>query len=273
MFWTLLTFRRLASLFLASVCLLLCGLSVSRGFSERQAPYHVLAFYTDQGEPDHIDFARQALGFFGNFAKQNNFQFQSTTRWEDLNAENLKKFQLILWLNDFAHTPEQRKAFEDYMTAGGAWLGFHVAGYNDESTHWPWFVDFLGGAVFYGNNWPPLPATLVVDDRSHAVTDRLPATLASPANEWYIWKPSPRLNKNVKVLLTLDPGNYPIGLKDTITAGDLPVVWTNTRYRMIYMNMGHGDKIFSSDQQNTLFEDSLLWLLRREPTSLRPLSQ
>ena len=273
MFWTLLTFRRLASLFLASVCLLLCGLSVSRGFSERQAPYHVLAFYTDQGEPDHIDFARQALGFFGNFAKQNNFQFQSTTRWEDLNAENLKKFQLILWLNDFAHTPEQRKAFEDYMTAGGAWLGFHVAGYNDESTHWPWFVDFLGGAVFYGNNWPPLPATLVVDDRSHAVTDRLPATLASPANEWYIWKPSPRLNKNVKVLLTLDPGNYPIGLKDTITAGDLPVVWTNTRYRMIYMNMGHGDKIFSSDQQNTLFETSLLWLLRREPTSLRPLSQ
>jgi hypothetical protein len=29
---------------------------------------------------------------------------------------------------------------------------------------------------------------------------------------------------------------------------------------MIYMNMGHGDKIFTNPQQNRLFEDALLWL-------------
>lgn len=144
------------------------------------------------------------------------------------------------------------------------WIGFHVSAYNDESTHWPWFVDFVGGAVFYGNNWHPLPATLVVDDRSHPVTRHLPATFTSPANEWYIWKPSPRLDKHVKVLLTLDPKNYPIGLKGTITGGDLPVAWTNTRYRMIYMNMGHGDKIFTNSEQNTWFEDAILWLGSRK---------
>jgi len=81
----------------------------------------------------------------------------------------------------------------------------------------------------------------------------------SPANEWYTWKPSPRLNKDVKVLLTLSPANYPLGFKDVITAGDLPVVWTNTRYRMVYINMGHGDRIFSSDVQNRLFENAILW--------------
>jgi type 1 glutamine amidotransferase len=225
-----------------------------------QPSFHVLAFYTDKGEPDHIDFAKQALPFFTTLATKDNFAFQSTIRWEDLNAENLKNIQVVLWLNDFPHTPEQRKVFENYMTAGGAWLGFHVSAYNDESTNWPWFVDFLGGAVFYGNNWPPLPATLDVDDQSHPVTRHLPSTFVSPANEWYIWKPSPRLNKQVKVLLALDPKNYPIGLKDTITSGDLPVVWTNTRYRMLYMNMGHGDKIFTSPQQNALFEDATLWL-------------
>ena len=146
------------------------------------------------------------------------------------------------------------------MQGGGAWLGFHVSAYNDESTGWPWFVDFLGGAVFYGNNWPPLPAKLVVDDDSHPVTRRLPRSFVSPANEWYVWKPNPRLNKQVKVLLTLDPENYPLGLKDTIRGGDVPVVWTNTRYRMIYMNMGHGEKIFDSSEQNKLFEDAILWL-------------
>src|SRR6516162_10198810 len=58
----------------------------------------------------------------------------------------------ILWLNDFPKMSQQHAAFERYMEHGGGWIGFHVAGY------------FLGGAVFCGNNWPLLPAKLMVDD-------------------------------------------------------------------------------------------------------------
>ena len=72
--------------------------------------------------------------------------------------------------------------------------------------------------------------------------------------------PSPRLNKDVRVLLTLDPSNYPLGKKDLLTEGDIPVVWTNTRYKMIYINMGHGDKIRTDDTQNKLFPNALMWL-------------
>jgi type 1 glutamine amidotransferase len=222
--------------------------------------FQVLAFYSTNVESDHVDFAKQALQFFAENAKKNHYDFESTTQWDDLTKPSLVQYRVILWLNDFPHTQDQRVAFEKYMTHGGGWLGFHVSAYNDKDTHWPWYVDFLGGAVFYGNNWPPLPAALIVDDPSHPVTKGLPAHFIAPANEWYIWKPSPRLNKDVKVLLTLDPANYPLGLKDTLTGGDLPVVWTNTRYRMTYMNMGHGDKIFTSPTQNQLFENAILWL-------------
>jgi type 1 glutamine amidotransferase len=166
----------------------------------------------------------------------------------------------VVWLNDSPQQPAQRQIFQQYMEHGGAWMGFHFAGYNDESTHWPWFTgDFLD-AVFFTNNWPPLPATLVVEDRDSPVTRGLPATYISPANEWYIWKPDPRANKNIHVLLSLSPSNYPLGMKDTLTAGDLPVVWTNTKYKMLYCNMGHGDKIFTSDTQNQLFRNAILWL-------------
>jgi type 1 glutamine amidotransferase len=65
----------------------------------------------------------------------------------------------------------------------------------------------------------------------------------------------------VKVLVTFDPENYPIGFKDVLTGGDMPVVWTNTKYRMVYMNMGHGDRVFASGVQNRMFEDAVLWLL------------
>jgi uncharacterized protein len=224
------------------------------------SPLRVLAFYSTNVERDHVDFAEQALKFFAAAAGKGDFQFESTTNWDDLNPERLKPVQIVLWLNDSAHTNQQRVAFEHYMEHGGGWFGFHFAGYNDSGTQWPWFVKFLGGAVFYGNSWPPLPATVRIDDKTSPITKSLPAQFLSPANEWYSWQPNPRANKDVKVLLTLDPSNFPLGFKDTLTGGDIPVAWTNTRYRMIYVNMGHGDKIFSDAHQNQMFEDALVWL-------------
>jgi type 1 glutamine amidotransferase len=236
---------------------------VSLAANAEQAAKRVLAFYSAVVERDHVTFAEQAVKFLATDARARGFEFSSTTDWNDLNPTKLQGVQLILWLNDSPHTAPQRSAFENYMEHGGGWMGFHAAAYNDESTGWPWFVDFLGGTVFYGNSWPPLPALLEVDDRSSAVTRRVFPHFKSPANEWYIWKPSPRANPAVKVLVTLARSNYPIGLKDTIEGGDVPVVWSNTRYRMIYMNMGHGDKIFDSAEQNRLFEDALESLLNQ----------
>jgi type 1 glutamine amidotransferase len=230
-----------------------------------QPTLNVLAFYSETVEHDHVDFAHQAIKFYTEAAQRDHFEFTSTTNWDDLNSANLAHYQIVLWLDDQPKTPPQHAAFEQYMEHGGGWLGFHIAAYNDRDTHWPWFVSFLGGGVFYGNNWPPLPATLTVDDHADPIAKGLPAAFPVPSNEWYIWKPSPRLNKDVKVLLTLAPSNFPLGFKDTIEGGDLPVVWTNTRYRMLYMNMGHGDKIFDSSTQNRLFENAIAWL--RSPPS------
>ncbi len=137
--------------------------------SAKQGPLHVLAFYSTNVEGDHVDFALQALKFFADVAKRDHFQFESTTDWNDLNSERLTGVQVVMWLNDSAHTAQQRAAFKQYMEHGGGWLGFHFAAYNDSDTNWPWFVQFLGGAVFYGNSWPPLPALLAVDDRDESV--------------------------------------------------------------------------------------------------------
>src|ERR1700730_17760228 len=242
--------------------LLLCFIvlfSPSAALSQ-QPSFKVLAFYSTSVEPDHVLFAEGALEFFSEVASKKNFTFDSTTHWDEMNDSTLRKYQVVVWLNDEPSKAEQKRAFQKYVENGGAWLGFHAAAYNDKDSNWPWFVDFLGGGVFYSNSWPPLPAKLTVDDRQNPVTKDLPGSFASPDNEWYIWKPSPRLNRNVRVLVTLDPSNYPIGFKDVLTSGDLPVVWTNTKYRMLYMNMGHGDKIFTSPIQNKLIENATLWL-------------
>lgn len=223
----------------------------------------MLAFYSTNVEQDHVDFAMQAIPFFRDMGQRDHFTFEATSNWNDMNSVKLKQYQVVLWLDDAPSTPAQRAAFQNYMEHGGAWLGFHIAGFMDNRNTWPWFYDFLG-TLFYGNSWPPLPAELVVDDPSDPIMKGLPPTFISPANEWYSWHPDPRTNPNIKVLMTLAPSNYPIGFKDTLAGGDIPVTWTNTKYKMIYTNMGHGDKILGNPVQNRFFENALLWLGNRK---------
>jgi type 1 glutamine amidotransferase len=233
--------------------------------SNAQFPrFKVLAFYSKQVEPAHVEFAMDAIKFFKDLTIGDGFVFDTTCNMADLNDTKLKNYQLVMMLNDFPHNQAQRDAFRRYMENGGGWYGFHVSAYNDQSTNWPWLLDFLGGGVFYRNNWPPMPAKLIVDDQKHSVTKGLPETFISPINEWYQWKPSPRERKNIKVLVSLSPENYPFGLKDIIPDGDCPVVWTNTDYRMIYLNMGHGNRIFSDATQDKLIIAALRWVIETD---------
>jgi hypothetical protein len=69
------------------------------------------------------------------------------------------------------------------MENGGGWVGFHVAAYNDKNTNWPWFVDFLGGGVFYCNNWPPQPVLVKLTMRiTPSPRIYLPPLWLRPAN-------------------------------------------------------------------------------------------
>lgn len=230
--------------------------------SSAQFPrFKVLAFYSACVESDHVEFAWKAIKFFTDLTSGDGFVFDTTSNMADLNDDKLKEYSVVMMINDFPHSQEQRDAFRRYMENGGGWFGFHVAAYNDKTTKWPWLLDFLGGGVFYRNSWPAMPAKLVIDDQQHPVTKGLPQSFISPLNEWYQWKPSPRERKNIKVLVTLSPDNYPMGLKDIVPDGDFPVVWTNTDYRMIYMNMGHGDKIFGDPTQDLLIIKGLRWVV------------
>lgn len=246
---------------LVSIAVAIMLFTSARTTSAQFPRFKVLAFYSRVVESDHVEFAFEAISFFKDLTSGDGFVFDTTSNMNDLKSSSLKNYSVVMMLNDFPHDQSQRDAFRKYMEEGGGWFGFHVAAYNDRSTKWPWLLEFLGGGVFYRNSWPPIPAKLVVDDNDNPVTKGLPGSFVSPINEWYQWKPSPRERKNIKVLVTLSPDNYPLGLKDIVPDGDFPVVWTNTDYRMIYMNMGHGRGIFSDATQNKLIIDGLRWVV------------
>lgn len=252
---------------LFTACTLLTYAQVPEGYPANYAKaprFKALIYYTQHAEEAHVQFAEQATTFFKKLNYGDGFVLDITTDFSKYPYEKLKEYQVIIMLNTSPNTKAERDAFEQYMENGGGWVGFHAAAYNDKNTHWPWFVQFLGGGVFYCNNWPPQPVLVEVDNESHPVTKNLPTSFVAPASEWYQWTPSPRQNKDVEVLLSLSPKNYPLGIKDVVNFGDFPIVWTNKNYRMIYLNMGHGDEEFIDGTQNLLLVNAFRWVVSKD---------
>ena len=252
---------------LFTACTLLTYAQVPEGYPANYAKaprFKALIYYTQHAEEAHVQFAEQATTFFKKLNYGDGFVLDITTDFSKYPYEKLKEYNVIIMLNTSPNTKAERDAFEQYMENGGGWVGFHAAAYNDKNKHWPWFVKFLGGGVFYCNNWPPQPVLVEVDNEEHPVTKNLPASFVAPASEWYQWTPSPRQNKDVEVLLSLSPKNYPLGIKDVVNFGDFPIVWSNKNYRMIYLNIGHGDEEFIDGTQNLLLVNAFRWVVSKD---------
>ena len=225
--------------------------------------FQALLYYSDAVEEAHREFSHQAIDFFHKLTYGEGWILDVDTTL--VGKGDLSQYDVIIMPDVQPGSPGERALFEQYMENGGGWVGFHAAGYNDLSTGWDWFRDFLGGVRFRCNTWPPQPALLEVDKADHDVTRNLPAEFVCPSSEYYQWQPDPRRNPDIDILVSLSPKNFPMGLKDVVFGGDFPVVWTNTRYRMVYLNMGHGDECFTDATQNLLFVNALRWVVSTAP--------
>jgi hypothetical protein len=244
-----------------------------------KANFHVIAFFTAKSDLAHISFVHEANRWFPEIAKQYNFSYDSTNDWNNLNKEFLSHYQVVLFLDTRPELPAQREAFKDYMEHGGGWIGFHFAGFaltpSDFPQNWDHNV-FIGAGQYKGNTWHPTTAFLRVEDSTHPAMKRLPHIFKSSPNEWYNWEKDLTKNPDIDILLAIDSSSFPLGnapkLYEIWHSGYYPVVWTNKKYRMLYVNMGHNDIDydhhtnkelsfqFDNDMQNKFIVDAILWL-------------
>jgi len=268
--------------FLFSALIFLPGVATAQ---TSETTFKVIAFFTARNDAAHISFVHEANKWFPDMGAKNNFSYDSTNNWNNLNEDFLSHYQVVIFLDTRPDSLPQRAAFENYMKHGGAWMGFHFAGFaltpSEFPQNWDWYHnEFLGCGQYKSNTWRPTSAVLRVENKNHPATKDLPETFRSAPSEWYRWENDLRTDRDIDILLSIDSSSFPLGTGpkpyEIWRSGYYPVVWTNKNYRMIYFNMGHNDmdyenktndqlsSTFSSEWQDHLIINALLWLGNRK---------
>jgi len=251
------------------------------GYSQNKKPnFKVIAFYTAKNDQAHISFVHEANKWFPKVAQQNHFVYDSTSNWDNLNAEFLADYQVVLFLDTRPENENQREAFKEYMKNGGGFMGFHFSAFalndSDYSQNWDWYHnEFLGSGEYKSNTWRPTAAILRVE-KQHPITKNIPKKFKSAPNEWYRWNNDLKKNPDIEILLAIDESSFPLGTgpkpNEIWHDGYYPVVWTNKKYKMLYVNMGHNDidyehgtnktlsYTFENEAESNLILNGLLWL-------------
>lgn len=177
--------------------------------------------------------AIQALGSTNNFAVDNT---EDATAFNDV---NLAQYRAIIFLSstgDVLTNSTQQAALQNFIRAGGGWVGIHAAA--DAEYAWSWYGGLLG--AYFASHPAVQSATVKVIDPVDPSTSMLPRRWVR-SDEWYNFQTNPR--GAVHVLATLDETTYTGGTNGY----DHPIAWSHNYDggRAWYTAGGHTPESFS----------------------------
>ncbi len=223
---------------------------------------HLLLFEKINGFKD-VPSVNAAHAAILAMAERNGWAIVSTESAGTFNPRTLRQFDAVIWNNVSGDvlTLSQRRAFQRWLNAGGAFIGVHSSA-GDPVYFWDWYPDALLGARFIGHPMNPQfqPARIAVNG-AHPLARGLPAEWTMK-DEWYSFRTNPR-TIGAQVVLSLDESSYkpdgPMG--QNLRMGDHPIAWTNClgKGRMFYAAIGHLPETYNDPHYAALLENAIAW--------------
>jgi len=168
---------------------------------------------------------------------ENGFEVDSTTNAEKFTTANLKQYAAVIFLSTTGNVlnDAQQTAFEQYIKAGGGFVGVHAA--TDTEYDWAWYGKLVG--AYFKSHPKQQEAVLHVVDRDFIATKHLPADWKR-WDEWYNYK---WIADDLHVLIKIDEKSYTGGEN----GDNHPMAWYHNfdGGRAFYTELGHTDESYA----------------------------
>lgn len=213
-------------------------------------------------------------------AAENGAPFKSTKDGTQINAENLKNYDLLIFYTQGDLTKNSKdgapnmteqgvKDLLEWVKNGGRFMGFHSA---SDTFHTPEggevtpYLKMLGGE-FRGHG-RQFEGVVKVVDPAHPAMAGIPQDW-KVMEEWYLFH---NFNKeSIRVLALLDPGAERAKQKDYDIA-NYPIIWVNAygKGKVYFSALGHREELW----QDPIFQRSIVdagtWLMTEGPAGTEP---
>ena len=226
-----------------------CPAGTAGGGSGAEA-FHVLLFSRTAGF--RHDSIPDAIAALTDLQTTGGYTVAATENPAVFSAEHLACYQVVVFLlttGDVLNDPQQA-AFEDWVNAGGAYVGVHSAA--DTEYDWPFYGTLVG--AYFLQHPDVQPASVDIEATEHPIVAGLPSPWTR-TDEWYDFRTNPR--PQVTVLATVDEATYTGGTM----GADHPISWvhpTPSGGRAFYTAMGHTKESYA----DPLFQQFLVAGLR-----------
>ena len=186
---------------------------------------------------------------------QNDFVISHTEDSLAFNTENLKKYDLVIFLSTTQDIlgAEQEEAFKNYINNGGSFMGIHAAA--DTEYEWPWYGELVG--AYFKSHPNQQEAKIDVVDKSHPATSHLNDSWMH-FDEWYNYK---NINPSLNVLMRLDESSYEGGEN----GDNHPIAWYHEfdGGRAFYTGLGHTHESYDDPNFQKHLIGAIRWCLDR----------
>ena len=212
--------------------------------------------YTHNGKGYVHDNIAASVEAIKKLGAENGFGVDATDDPALFTPEKLKQYRVIVFSNtnnEAFDNEAQRQAFQQFMKAGGGFVGIHSAAGSERA--WPYFWTVAGGSF---RRHPKLQKfTVHVVDPSHAATKGLPATFEWEDECYFLGYMNPDLHP----LLVTDPAKLDdpdrVKYPQSLFGNAMPLAWwinVEGGGRAFYISLGHKIEHYS----NPLFLRPLL---------------
>jgi type 1 glutamine amidotransferase len=211
----------------------------------------ILVFYGIEGPPYHGSIPK-GLAAIHELGRQHRFAVDETEDPRAFSPRRLRKYDAVVFLNTIGNVlnEDQQSAFQQYIRAGGGFVGVHAAAHTEYD--WEWYGRLVG--AYHKRDTGPWSAIIVRVTSGHLSTRCMPSRWRI-SDEIYDYGTVPA--PGVTILATVDEKSYQFG-----GMGDYhPIAWAHEFEggRAWYTGLGHREEVYSDSVYLDHLAGGILW--------------